>query len=97
MKALVLSIHFAKTRPWETKKILGDLNKRTGEDFKYERLEQMPRKPYPDAQPVINAYELGCIKTPEAKQVSPLVLWDLHDLRALDNSGFIDKLYRRSH
>jgi hypothetical protein len=54
----------------------------------------MPKKPYPDPQGVINAYELGCIKAPEAKQVSPLALWDLHYLRELDNSGFIDKLYR---
>ncbi|HEY7219305.1 MAG TPA: ABC transporter substrate-binding protein [Candidatus Binatia bacterium] len=97
VKALVLGIHFAKTQPLKTKTILGDLNKKTGEDFKYERLEQMPRKPYPDAQAVINAYELGCIKSPEAKQLSPLALWDLHYLRELDNSGFIDKLYRRSH
>ena len=97
VKALVLAIHFAKTQPEKTKKILSDLNERAGEDFKYERLEQMPRKPYPDAQAVINAYELGCIKAPEAKQISPLALWDLHYLRELDNSGYIDKLYRRSH
>jgi hypothetical protein len=39
---------------------------------------------------------LGCIKSPEAKAISPLALWDLHYLRELDNSGFIDKLYKRS-
>jgi hypothetical protein len=60
-------------------------------------LERMPKKPYPDPQGIINAYELGCIKSPQAKEISPLALWDLHYLRALDNSGFIDKLYRRSH
>ena len=79
-----------------TEKILAKLNQRTGEDFKYERLAGMPRKPYPDPQAIINAYELGCIKSPEAKQLSPLALWDLHYLRELDNSGFIDKLYKRS-
>ncbi|MBM4299087.1 MAG: hypothetical protein FJ143_15230 [Deltaproteobacteria bacterium] len=71
------------------------MNKRTGEDFQYSRLERMPRKPYPDAQAIINAWELGCIKSPEAKQQSPMALWDLHYLRELDNSGFIDKLYKR--
>ena len=65
------------------------------QNFQYDRLERMPRKPYPDAQAIINAYELGCIKSPEAKKQSPLALWDLHYLRQLDNSGFIDKLYKR--
>jgi len=95
VKALVLGIHFAKTQRQKTEKILANLNKRTGEDFQYSRLERMPRKPYPDPQAIINAYDLGCIKSPEAKEISPLALWDLHYLRELDNSGFIDKLYKR--
>jgi ABC-type nitrate/sulfonate/bicarbonate transport system substrate-binding protein len=97
VKALVMGIHFAKTQRQKTEKILAKLNQKTGEDFQYSRLERMPKKPYPDPQGIINAYELGCIKSPEAKEISPLALWDLHYLRALDNSGFIDKLYRRSH
>jgi hypothetical protein len=72
------------------------LSKQTGRPYRYAALEKMPRKPYPDAQAVINAYELGCIKSPEAKQLSPLALWDLHYLRQLDNSGFIDDLYGRA-
>jgi ABC-type nitrate/sulfonate/bicarbonate transport system substrate-binding protein len=95
VKALVLGIHFAKTQRQKTQKILDGLNKRTGEDYQYSRLERMPSKPYPDAQAIINAYDLGCIKSPEAKQLSPMALWDLHYLRELDNSGFIDKLYKR--
>jgi ABC-type nitrate/sulfonate/bicarbonate transport system substrate-binding protein len=94
VKALVLGIHFAKTKKDKTEKILENLNKKKGESFQYRSLERMPEKPYPDPQGVINAYELGCIKAPEAKQVNPLALWDLHYLRELDNSGFIDKLYR---
>jgi ABC-type nitrate/sulfonate/bicarbonate transport system substrate-binding protein len=97
VKALVMGIHFAKTQRQKTEKILENLNKKTGDDFQYNRLERMPKKPYPDPQGIINAYELGCIKSPEAKEVNPLALWDLHYLRALDNSGFIDKLYKRSH
>jgi NitT/TauT family transport system substrate-binding protein len=94
VKALVLGIHFTKSQRAKTERILDRLNKRTGESYSYRSLERMPRKPYPDPQGVINAYELGCIKAPEAKQVNPLALWDLHYLRELDNSGFIDKLYR---
>ncbi len=94
VKAMVLGIHFAKTKRDKTERILQNLNKKKDESFQYRSLERMPKKPYPDPQGVINAYELGCIKSPEAKEVSPLALWDLHYLRELDNSGFIDKLYR---
>jgi ABC-type nitrate/sulfonate/bicarbonate transport system substrate-binding protein len=93
VKAMVLGIHFSKTKRGKTEKILENLSKKKGDSFQYRSLERMPKKPYPDAQGVINAYELGCIKSPEAKQLSPLALWDLHYLRELDNSGFIDKLY----
>jgi ABC-type nitrate/sulfonate/bicarbonate transport system substrate-binding protein len=95
IKAMALGIHFAKTKRDKTEKILDNLNKKKGESYQYKSFERMPKKPYPDAQGVINAYELGCIKSPEARRVSPLALWDLHYLRELDNSGFIDDLYRR--
>ena len=97
VKALILGIHFARTQRQKTDKILANLNKKKGESYQYRSFERMPRKPYPDPQGVINAYELGCIKSPEAKEISPLALWDLHYLRELDNSRFIDKLYRGKH
>ncbi len=93
VKALVLGIHFAHTRKAESEKILEDLSKQNGDSYRYDRLVRMPRKPYPDPQAIINAYELGCMKSPEAKEISPLALWDLHYLRELDQSGFINKLY----
>jgi len=33
------------------------------------------------------------MKAPEANEISPLAMWDLHFLRQLDHSGFIDRLY----
>jgi len=97
VKAMVLGIYFTKTQPAKTERILEKLNKRTGESYSYRSLERMPRKPYPDPQAVINAYDLGCIKSPEAKELSAFALWDMHYLRELDNSGYIDKLYKRKH
>jgi hypothetical protein len=93
VKALVLGIHFAHTKKADTEKILERLSQKRNHSYQYRTLARMPRKPYPDPQAIINAYELGCIKGPEAKALSPLALWDLHYLRELDNSGFIDKLY----
>ena len=94
VKAQVLGIHYARTNREKTERILEDLNKRKGSSYKYGSLARMPIKPYPDPQAIINAYELGCMKSPKAKELSPLALWDLHYLRMLDHSGFIDRLYK---
>jgi ABC-type nitrate/sulfonate/bicarbonate transport system substrate-binding protein len=96
VKAQVLGIHFAKTQRAKTEKILEKLSKKKGDTYHYRSLERMPVKPYPDAQAIINAYDLGCMKSLEARKLSPMALWDLHYLRELDNSGYINKLYARS-
>ncbi len=96
VKALVMAIHFARTRKEETERILDGLRKREPEaaSVRYESLTRMPVKPYPTLDAVANAYELCLMKIPEAKAFSPLSLWDTHYLRALDQSGFIDGLYK---
>jgi hypothetical protein len=30
---------------------------------------------------------------PDARKVNPLSLWDMHIVRKIDDSGFIDRLY----
>ena len=93
--AQVLGIHFGRTRKDETEKILEGLKKREPEarGVSYNSVAKLAIKPYPDIQAVANAYRLCCMKAPEAKDLSPLSMWDLHFLRQLDNSGFIDGLY----
>ena len=93
--AQVLGIHFARTRKEETEKIIDDLKQREPEarTVSYNSVAKLAAKPYPDHQAVANAYRLCCMKAPEAKELSPLAMWDLHYLRQLDNSGFIDQLY----
>jgi ABC-type nitrate/sulfonate/bicarbonate transport system substrate-binding protein len=95
VKAEVLGIHFAHAHPEETDRILADLTKREDASRPYarERILRMPRKPYPELEALANAYELACIQRPETRQISPVSLWDLHYLRELDDSGFIDALY----
>jgi ABC-type nitrate/sulfonate/bicarbonate transport system substrate-binding protein len=96
VKAMVLGIHFARTRREETERILENLKKRVPEarSVSYNSVAKLLSKPYPDLRAVANAYELCCMKTPEAKEISPLALWDIHYLRELDDSGFIDRLYQ---
>jgi len=96
VKAQVLGIHFARTRRGETEKILEGLRQRVPEakNVNYRSVAKLLPKPYPDHEAVANAYRLCCLKTPETEEMSPMALWDLHYLRELDNSGFIDELYR---
>jgi ABC-type nitrate/sulfonate/bicarbonate transport system substrate-binding protein len=96
VKAQVMGIHFARTRRGETEEILNGLRQRVPEckNVQYRSVAKLLPKPYPDHEAVANAYKLCCLKDPEAEEQSPLALWDLHYLRALDYSGFIDQLYR---
>ncbi|HET8564401.1 MAG TPA: ABC transporter substrate-binding protein [Candidatus Binatia bacterium] len=96
VKAQVLGIHFARTHRGETEKILEGLRQRVPQasNVNYRSVSKLLPKPYPDHEAVANAYRLCCMKTPETEEMSPLALWDLHYLRELDNSGFIDALYQ---
>ncbi len=95
VKAQVLGIHFARTHRGETEKILEGLRQRVPEckNVNYRSVAKLLPKPYPDHEAVANAYKLCCLKTPETEEMSPMALWDLHYLRELDHSGFIDALY----
>lgn len=95
--AQVLGIHFARTRKEETEKIIEGLKQREPEarSVSYNSVAKLLAKPYPDHRAVANAYRLCCMKTSDAEQISPLALWDLHYLRQLDQSGFIDALYEK--
>jgi hypothetical protein len=49
-------------------------------------------KPYPTPAAVANTYEIATVEYPEATGLNPLALWDLHWVKELDDSGFIDRL-----
>lgn len=95
VKAQILGIHFANAHTDQTNEILARLARDEAEvrGATADRITRFPRKPYPELPAVANAYELACLQTPETRQVSPLALWNLHYLRELDDSGFIDNLY----
>ena len=96
VKAQVLGIHFARTRRGETEEILDSLRRRAPEcnNANYRGVAKLLPKPYPDHEAVANAYRLCCLKDPETEEQSPMALWDLHYLRELDQSGFIDEIYK---
>lgn len=94
VKALVLGIHYAKTHREETETMLAELKERVpASGGRYNSVTKLASKPYPDIRGVANAYKLCCMDAPKAEELSPMSLWDLHYLRDLDDSGFIDELY----
>lgn len=52
-------------------------------------------RPYPTPQAIANTFEIATIEYPAAKGLNPLTLWDLHWVKELDDSGFIDGLNMR--
>ncbi len=101
LKALIEAIHFFKIRPNEVVRILRkNLAERYGldEEEYYIHLQRewarlLSAKPYPSAAAIQNVYDLDVGKDPMMSHIGPLEPWDLHYLRAIDDSGFIDNLY----
>src|SRR5688572_2495518 len=101
LKALIEAIHFFKTNPTKVASILQKniaayygLN----EEQYYQHLQAawaklLLIKPYPLPAAIQNVYELDVAKDPNMARVAPLEPWDLHYLREIDDSGFIDELY----
>ena len=101
IKGFIEALHFFKTRPGEVIPILkGNLASRYGlqEDEYYVHLQRewaklLSRKPYPLAAAIQNVYDLDVGKDPTMRHIGPMEPWDLHYLRQIDDSGFIDQLY----
>jgi ABC-type nitrate/sulfonate/bicarbonate transport system substrate-binding protein len=101
IKGFIEALHFFKTQPDKVVPILkSNLAKRYGleEDDYYVHLQRewaklLSKKPYPLASAIQNVYDLDVGKDPAMRNIGPMEPWDLHYLRAIDDSGFIDRLY----
>jgi ABC-type nitrate/sulfonate/bicarbonate transport system substrate-binding protein len=101
LKGFIEALHFFKTEPGKVVPILKqNLAKRYGldEDEYYIHLQSewarlLSKKPYPLPAAIQNVYDLDVGHDPAMKSISPMEPWDLHYLRAIDDSGFIDQLY----
>jgi ABC-type nitrate/sulfonate/bicarbonate transport system substrate-binding protein len=101
IKGFIEAVHFFKTQPDKVVPILkSNLAKRYGleEDEYYLHLQRewaklLSKKPYPLASAIQNVYDLDVGKDPAMRNIGPMEPWDLHYLRAIDDSGFIDRLY----
>ena len=51
-------------------------------------------KPYATIPAIANVYEIAIVQDKAAEKTDPMALWDFHHLRHIDDSGFIDNLYK---
>ncbi len=102
LKVLIHGIWYFKTHKRETIKILGD---RLSQKMELESEELLDRlytsqadnleeKLYPTLEAIKNVYRTALFAYPEVEGLNPLVMWDLHYMRELDEEGFVDKLYK---
>jgi hypothetical protein len=59
-----------------------------------EWVHSLERKPYPSVEAITNVFQLAVRRNPEIANFNPLALWDSHYVRELDDSRYIDQLYK---
>ncbi|MCZ6848661.1 MAG: hypothetical protein O7F75_07435, partial [Alphaproteobacteria bacterium] len=104
LKGVLEGIAFFKIEREKTIQILMDKHNKEGQLDR-----DMAEKLYDDFAPIlepklypgldaINNVYLEALKQDEkagdAKRIHPMALWDFHPLREIDDSGFIDNLYK---
>lgn len=102
LKGIIEGIHFFKTEPEKSIKILEDRYLREGKmnrsqaTFTYQTMvDVLEPKIYPSMAAISNVYEEAKRQDADAGRINPLELWDLHPIRRIDDSGFFASLYDR--
>jgi ABC-type nitrate/sulfonate/bicarbonate transport system substrate-binding protein len=104
IKSVLEGIAYFKINREEAIKILMTKHKKEGEldraaaELLYDDLApRLEPKLYPSLAAVYNVYQEALKqdeKNGDAKKVKPMALWDVHLLREIDDSGFINNLYK---
>ena len=104
VRALILAMidatHFFKTKKAETLAIIKEhctqlLKMQNDEEwdcFYDTQSASLEEKPYPSIEAIQNVFALALKRDPEIKDFNPLTLWDLHYVKEIDDSGYIQKL-----
>jgi NitT/TauT family transport system substrate-binding protein len=99
IRAFVEGIHFYKTRKKESMAIIARYMRTNDMEaveatWDYFANKIVPRKPYPTAQGIRALLELAAKERPEAAKVPPERIMNVSLLKELDDTGYIDKLYK---
>jgi ABC-type nitrate/sulfonate/bicarbonate transport system substrate-binding protein len=100
LKGMIEGIAYFKTKPRQTLKILKERHTTEGvmDDAMAERVYRelsrvLEPRLYPAMDAIANVYQEALRQDADAAKVNPLSLWNLHYLRQIEDSGFVDKLY----
>jgi ABC-type nitrate/sulfonate/bicarbonate transport system substrate-binding protein len=100
LKGLIDGIHFFKTQPEASAKIIQERYDKEGKlnyeqaTYMYQQLAPiLEPKLYPTMAAIANVYEEAKRQDADARKINPMELWDLHHIRQLDDSGYVDALY----
>ncbi len=101
IKGVIEGIAYFKTHREESIRIIeakykseGDLDREAAAHL-YDGLAKiLEPKPYATIKAVSNVYQLAVRQDKAAEKIEPTALWDYHYLRRIDDSGFIDRLYK---
>jgi ABC-type nitrate/sulfonate/bicarbonate transport system substrate-binding protein len=100
LKGLIEGIAWFKTRPADAIKILKERHTSEGkmDDAMAQRLHRelaavLEPRLYPAMDAIANVYQEALRQDADAAKVNPLSLWNLHYIRQIDDSGFVDRLY----
>lgn len=100
LRGLIEGIAFFKTKPKEALKIIKERHSSEGmmDDAMAEKVYRelarvLEPRLYPAMDAIANVYQEALRQDPDAAKINPLTLWNLHFLRQIDDSGFVDKLY----
>lgn len=103
LKGLLEGVHFLKTRRDDSIRIIeqyhireGKLNREQATYLYNEVAPAISPNLYPTMAAIGNVYEIAKRYDRNAEKVNPMALWDLHYVRRLDDSGFVDSLYSSS-
>ena len=102
LQALIEAIHFFKT---ERRQVCEILSRELGPLLQLKEWDEVEHlhtewsrlllaKPYPHPLAIWNVYNLDVANNPDVNFIGPLEIWDTHYLRQIDDSGFIDQLYK---
>lgn len=100
LKGVIEGVHYFKTQKEKSIQILmkhhskeGVLDHDAAEKLYEDLAPTLEPKLYPSLAAIHNVYQEALRQSKDSAKVDPLALWDLHALRRIDDTGFIDKLY----
>jgi ABC-type nitrate/sulfonate/bicarbonate transport system substrate-binding protein len=99
MRAFVEGIHYFKTHKPESMKTIAKYMKVSDMEavsatYDYFAPKIVPQKPYPSLKGIKALIDLAAVEKPELRNVSPERFVNTTILKEVDDSGFIDRLYR---